>query len=247
DRHDIEQTSGDVTASLDLSFSLGFGFDGAGSPNALNSFTAVLSIDINDAALVEGDMIPLFQVDEFTTTFEPIGAVPLTFAFGTNVETSFTPYIVETDDPGFVATVGGGGFLDFLDPTLTVVYTTPAYDDPNTPDDYLRGAHLAISPLDGVTIGGSFAQYAQNAGDKDDVLADNETDTVFGVDGSVSLSIFDLAFEWAQGSDTVGNSDSVLYAILGIDASGLPILESLEANYRAMGANWATYGFNLGA
>src|SRR5690606_2600222 len=38
DRHDIEQTSGDVSATLSLSFGLGFGFDGAGSPNALNSF-----------------------------------------------------------------------------------------------------------------------------------------------------------------------------------------------------------------
>ena len=173
--------------------------------------------------------------------------MPLTFAFGTNVETSFTPYIVATDEPGFVATVGGEGFLDFLDPRLTVAYTTPAYDDPNTPDDYLRGAHLTISPLEGLTLGGTFAQYAQNAGDKDDVLADNETDTVFGVDGSFSLSIFDLAFEWAQGSDTAGNSDSVLYAILGIDASGLPIIESLEANYRAIGADWSNFGFNLGA
>src|SRR5690606_33378073 len=188
DRHDIEQTSGDVTATLDLSFSLGFGFDGAGSPNALNSFTAVLSIDINDAALVEGDLVPLFVVDEFTTTFEPIGVAPLTFAFGTNVETSFTPYIVETDEPGFVATVGSPDFLSFLNPSLTVAYTTPAYDDPNTPDDYLRGAHLEISPLDGLTLGGTFAQYAQNAGDKDDVLGDNETDTVFGVDGRRSLT-----------------------------------------------------------
>ena len=243
DRHDIEQTSGNASATLSLSFGLGFSFDGAGSPNALNTFTTVLVIDIDDAdGLVEGDLIPLFEVDEFTTTFEPIGAVPLTFAFGTNVETAFTPYIVETDEPGFVATVGSPDFLSFLNPALTVAYTTPTQSD-----DYLRGAHLEISPLAGLTLGGTFAQYAQNAGDKDDVLADNETDTVFGVDGSLSLSIFDLAFEWAQGSDTVGNSDSVLYAILGIDAAGLPIIDSLEANYRAIGADWSNFGFNLGA
>ena len=256
DLHDIEQTSGDVSATLSLSFGLGFGFDGAGSPNALNSFTAVLVIDIDDADLTEGDLVPLFEVEEFTTTFTPIGAVPLQFAFGTNVETSFTPYIVETDDPGFVATVGSPDFLSFLDPSLTVVYTTPTDErgpldgdgEPtNEPDDYLRGAHLAISPLDGLTLGGSFVQEARNAGDKDDVLNDNETRTVFGVDGSLSLSIFDLAFEWAQGSDTVGNSDSVLYAVLGIDAGGLPIIDSLEANYRAMGPDWSNFGFNLGA
>src|SRR5690606_36093156 len=63
--HDIERTSGDVSATLSLSFGLGFGFDGAGSPNALNSFTAVLVIDIDDADLTEGDLVPLFEVEEF--------------------------------------------------------------------------------------------------------------------------------------------------------------------------------------
>ena len=244
DRHDIEQTTGDASATLSLSFGTKFSFDGAGSPNALNSFSAVLVIDIDSANTLGVDsLIPLFEVHSFTTTFQPIGAVPLTFVFGTDADTTFTPYIVDTDNqPGFVATVGAPDFLAFLDPSLQVVYTTPTQSD-----DYLRGARLTVSPLEGLTLGGSFAQYAQNAGDKDDVLADNETDTVFGVDGSLSLSIFDLAFEWANGSDTTGNSDSVLYATLGIDASGLPIINSLEANYRAIGANWINYGFNLGA
>lgn len=243
DRHDIEQTTGDASATLSLSFGTKFSFNGAGSPNALNSFSAVLVIDIDSTKTLGKDsLIPLFEVHSFTTTFEPIGAVPLTFVFGTNVKTTFTPYVIKTDDPGFMATVGAPDFLAFLDPSLQVVYTTP-----NQTDDYLRGVRLTVSPLEGLTLGGSFAQYAQNAADKDDVLADNETDTVFGVDGSLSLSIFDLAFEWASGSDTLGNSDSVLYAILGIDASGLPIINSLEANYRAIGANWSNYGFNLGA
>jgi len=243
DRHDIEQTTGDASATLSLSFGTKFSFNGAGSPNALNSFSAVLVVDIDStSALGVNSLIPLFEVHSFTTTFEPIGAVPLTFVFGLDVETSFTPYIVSTDEPGFVATVGAPDFLAFLDPMLQVVYTTPTQSD-----DYLRGARLTVSPLEGVTLGGSFAQYAQNAGDKDDVLADNETDTVFGVDGNVSLSIFDLAFEWASGSDTLANSDSVLYAILGIDASGLPIVNSLEANYRAIGPDWSNFGFNLGA
>ena len=244
DRHDITQTTGDASATLSLSFGTKFSFNGAGSPNALNSFSAVLVIDIDSTNTLGVDsLIPLFEVHSFTTTFQPIGVAPLTFVFGTDADTTFTPYVVDTDgQPGFVATLGSPDFLAFLDPTLQVVYTTPTQSD-----DYLRGARLTVSPLEGLTIGGSFAQYAQNAGDKDDVLADNETDTVFGVDGSLSLSIFDLAFEWASGSDTVGNSDSVLYAILGIDASGLPIINTLEANYRAIGANWSNYGFNLGA
>src|SRR5690606_6952243 len=121
-----------------------------------------------------------------------------------------------------------------------VVYTTPALDA------YLRAARLTLSPLEGVTIGANFAQYAENASDKDDHLADNDTLTVYGVDGSVSLSIFDLGFEWANGSDGT-TSDSVLYATLGVDGEGLPILNSLAANYRAMGDQWDVLGFNLGS
>ncbi len=246
DRHDIEQESGAATASLSLSLSQAFGFDGTGSPRALNSFAAVVRIDMHTQTIAgplgSGGSGPLnlFHVHSFTTTFSPIGAVPLTFSFGTNVRTTFTPYLVRTDHNGFIATVSAPPFLAFLDPTLTAVYTTPATDS------YLRAARLTLSPLDGVTIGASFAQRADNAADKDDVLADNFTRTVYGVDGAVSLSIFDLGFAWAQGSDGT-NSDSILYATLGVDGSGLPILNSLAANYRAMGDQWDALGFNLGS
>lgn len=246
DRHDIEQETGAASASLRLSLSKAFGFDGSGSPRALNSFSAVVRIDMH-AQTIAGPLgsggsapLSLFHVHSFTTTFSPIGAVPLTFAFGTNVKTTFTPYIVTTDHNGFIATVSAPPFLAFLDPTLTAVYTTPAADA------YLRAARLTLSPLSGVTIGASFAQRADNASDKDDVLADNTTRTVYGVDGSVSLSIFNIGFAWANGSDGA-NSDSILYATLNVDGSGLPILNSLAANYRAMGDQWDALGFNLGS
>ncbi len=246
DRHDIEQTSGAATASLSLSLTKAFGFDGTGSPRGLNSFSAVVRIDMHTQTiggpLGSGGSAPLtlFHVHSFTTTFSPIGAAPLTFAFGTNVKATFTPYIVSTDDNGFIATVTSPPFLAFLDPTLTVVYTTPAVDE------YLRAARLTLSPLEGVTIGASFAQHAENAEDFQDVDADNFTRTVYGVDGTVSLSIFDLGFAWANGSDGT-NSDSILYATLGVDGENLPILNSLQANYRAMGDQWDALGFNMGS
>ncbi len=248
DRHDIEQTSGAVSATLSLSFGAGSTFDGAGSPNALNSFSAVLVIDIESQDFDPnggnfGQNLALFRIKEFTTTFSPIGAAPLTFQFGTNVETSFTPYVVDTDDPGFVATVADVDFLSFIDPTLTVVYTTPAADT------YLRALRLTLSPFEGVTLGGSFAQQAENAADKDDVLADNVTTTVWGIDGNVSLSVFDLGFEWANGTGGAISDESVLYATLDVDVAGagIPILSSLGANYRSIGDQWTANGYNLGA
>src|SRR5690606_33690059 len=88
DRHDIEQTSGTATATLSLSFGAGSLFNGSGSPNALNSFEAVLEIDIDTNNNAQaGDPIT-FEIDEFTTTFSPIGAAPLTFQFGTDVDVS---------------------------------------------------------------------------------------------------------------------------------------------------------------
>lgn len=247
DRHDITQTTGNVTAVLSLSFASKFGFNGEGSPNKLNSFSGVLEIAMDDQSITgpvpsAGIALGWFEVRKFMTTFEPIGATPLTFSFGTNVKTSFTPYVVKTDDPGFVATVGAPDFLAFLSPSITAVYTTP-----NQADDYLRGVRLTVSPLAGLTIGGSFAQYAENAADKDDYLNDNDQVTVWGVDGSLALSIFDLGFEWANG--TGGATDeSVLYATLDVDTAGLPILSSLGANYRNISDAWATTnGYNLGA
>src|SRR5690606_17806991 len=100
---DIFPESGGVTANLRLSFASVFGFDGEGSPNALNSFSGVVDFDMNTrdiAGPLPSGGVPLgdwFYVNSFMTTFEPIGAVPLTFSFGTNVETSFTPYVVATD------------------------------------------------------------------------------------------------------------------------------------------------------
>ncbi len=242
DRHDITQTSGDATATLKLSLkSDDLGFDGEGSPRKLNSFSGVLSIKVGYAG---GTLV--YNVDDFMTTFEPIGDVPLTFSFGTNVKTSFTPYVVRTNDPGFVATVGAPDFLAFLDPSITVVYTTPldVNDDPQ--DAYLRGLRLTVSPLQGLTLGGSFAQYAENAGDHADVLGDNYQITVFGADGSLNLSIFDLGFEWASGTGGISD-ESVLYATLDIDAGGLPIIDSLNANYRNISPDWTSNGYNLGA
>jgi uncharacterized coiled-coil protein SlyX len=242
DRHDIEQTSGDATATLNLSFAAGSRFDGKGSPRGLNSFSAVLRIDIDAINNGQANDQIVFEIDRFVTTFSPIGGAPLTFQFGTDVEAEFTPYVVATEDPGFVATVAGVDFLSAIDPTLTVVYTTPALDT------YLRGARLTLSPFDGVTIGASFAQQAANAEDKDDVDADNAEVTVWGVDGEVSLSIFDLAFEWANGTGGA-TAESVLYAILGVDTAGagIPILESLSANYRSISDSWTANGYNLGA
>jgi len=273
DRQDITQTAGDVSATLNLNISLGTSLNGAGSPNALNSFDAVVKLSMVKATglnLVDANGDPysgdgsatqgyVFHVDDFTTTFDGIGAAPLTFSFGTNVETTFTDYIVSTDEPGFVATLTSPDFLKFINPSLTVAYTAPyavstgtaVPAGANANSGYLRGAHLTLNPFKGITIGGSYADTALNANDKNNVNGNNITDTVYGVDANASVSMFNLGFEWAQGSKTdqvtpandVNNT--LLYAKLNVDGKNIPILNSLDVNYRDIPQNWEVNGFNM--
>jgi hypothetical protein len=270
DRQDITAQAGDVSATLNLNISLGTSLNGAGSPNALNSFDAVLKLSLlktgglaitnpdgstpytGDGSATEGYVI---HVDDFTTTFNGIGASPLTFSFGTNVTTTFTDYVVSTDEPGFVATLTSPDFLKFINPGLTVAYTAPdavsVGNTGTTNSTYLRGAHLTLNPFKGITVGGSFAQTAVNANDKNNVNANNITDTVYGVDANASVSMFNLGFEWAQGSKTdqvtpandVNNT--LLYAKLNVDGKNIPILNSLDVNYRDIPQNWEVNGFNM--
>ena len=268
DRADITQNAGNVTAQLNLNISLGTSFDGAGSPNALNSFTGVLSVSLVKATglnLVDANGDPysgdgsansgyLFHVDDFTTTFDGIGASPLTFSFGTAVETTFTDYVVNLSDPGFVATMVSPNFLKFINPSLTMAYVAPQVginDGPATSNVYVDGAHLNLNPFKGINVGGTYAQSRANAGDKNNVNNDNITNTVYGVDANASVSMFNLGFEWAQGSKkdqvTPANdvTNSLLYAKLNVDGKNIPILTSLDANYRNIPTNWDSNGFNL--
>jgi hypothetical protein len=129
------------------------------------------------------------------------------------------------------------------------------------PDTYYRGIRATLSPLQGetfsLTLGGSFAQVATNAGENADAAGDNEEITVFGVDGQIGISFLDINFEYAQSSGTMtsagqglldrfgnpiaetrGSNSSILYVQATADVSGVPVLESFSANYRSMPAAW---------
>lgn len=258
DRFDITGNDTPVNTRLDLSLGFG-GFPGRSADGGFDEFEVVLALELERANnLIDDDGETfsgyVFTVDELTVTYDPIGGAPLTFTYGEELNTRFTPYVFQLrDEPGFIATVGAPDFLAFLDPTLTVAYSPSVDDDGDMTQAFKRAARLELSPLDGVTVGASFAQRAANAGDKDDVNADNVTTTVFGVDASVSVSIFDLAVEYANGSVTHGENapvgaepaeddKSVLYATLEVDGSDIPVLNSLSANYRSIDPAWTQYG-----
>ncbi len=256
DRQDIENHEGETSATLTLNVGFGTDRNGAGSPRALNSFDSVISLALTQVAtpLVnpDGDAIDLpfvFSVDDWSTTFDPIGAAPLTFQFGTNVTAQFTDYILDTETSGFKATLGSPDFLAFLDPTLTIVYGELGADaDPTfeATDIYFRGVRGTLTPLSGDTFsatgGFSYVESSRNAGDLNDNAGDNATYTVWGVDGQIGVSILDLNFEFASESDSADAAvaDSLFYITANVDVAslGLPIIKSLSANFRQMPTVW---------
>ena len=273
DRADITSRDGgdfSVTLTLNVGFSASRG--AVGSPRALNSFDTVLEAELKQAYNLAGksdgtDLFDgyVFNFKNIKSTLSPIGAEPLTFEFGKSPKASFTPYVFDSGGPGFVATVGSPDFLAFLSPTLTIAYGAGAgdtylpKDTGNVANDYYRGIRGTLSPLQGdalrATGGFSLAQYTINAGENSDAAGDNETVTVWGVDGQIGISIIDLAFEFANQSGTVnipagqtedgaaqtrGGDETLLYVTASVDVAslGIPVLKTLIGNYRAIPASW---------
>ncbi len=237
DRADIEYESS-FTADISIELGAGFGFDGEGSPRGLNSFEAVIDFTLEEYVDQNGDEFYAFGLDEFTATFDPIGASPLTFAFGEEVTGSFTPYTLNLEDVGFVATVGSPDFLAFLDPTLQVAYLTNAVTD-----GYVAtGIRGTLSPIDGLTGGFSYVRNAVNTADKGDYLGNNVNDTVWGLDATAMLELgtleLDLAAEYASASsDAPAYDDSILFVTADTTLGILGGID-LGANYRDIADGW---------
>jgi S-layer homology domain len=245
DRQDIEDNEGDTGVTLTLSVGFGTARNGDGDPRALNSFETVIELGLTkvtgagasgsgklytgDDADVEIDNPYIFSVKSFTTTFDPIGAAPLTFQFGEKTTAEFTKYVFDAgtcsgcDSDGFVATVGSPDFLAFLSPTLTIAYgevdksvqgysATPTDDSGDLevskpdiyPGAYYRAIRGTLSPLQGETLsatgGFSFAQLSMQAQKNADADNNNLDVTVWGLDAQIGISVVDIKAEYASSS-----------------------------------------------
>jgi len=249
DRADIMYGS-DFDASLTVTFVAGTVFDGEGSPRGLNSFEAVVTFELGEFTDLSGDVHYALALDEFEATFDPIGAAPLTFAFGGDVSTTFTPYTLARDGVGFIASAGAPDFLAFLDPALWVAYLTEDYDMVAGGEQIATGIRATVSPIDALTLGVSFVRDAINTGDRADTAADNINSTVWGVDAQASLELgaigVDLAAEFANGNGANGAyTDSVLFVTADTTLNVLGGID-LGANYRDIAAGWDA-GLGAGA
>lgn len=213
----------------------------------------------------------VFEFTSITATLGPIGADPINFYFGQEPGADFSEYVFESLGPGFRAEIGTPDFLAFLQPTLELAYGVyeqggdsqtntlelPDHDaaelslggapvvNPYT-DAYYRGIRGTLTPFSGegfaMTGGFSVGQLAGFAADNADAAGDNTDITVYGVDGQINLSVFNLEFEYAQNDIGAGNyfqtGDDVLENdagdpidfegnVLPEDADGIPVVQEV--------------------
>jgi hypothetical protein len=251
-------------------------FTGRGGPRGLNAFGTVAQIDFartaTDLPLAGGatGATYVMRVRNVLLNATPIGAGPLTFAFGEELSVRLTPYVFDIrKQPGFVATIGSPDFLAFLNPTLTIAYFTnralaadagppavPAFPAGFRTDTAIRGT-MAPSIGQNVTLAGgvSYARRAWGTNDLD--VTNNLETTVFGIDGQIGLlGLINLDFEYATSSTVAGAnfvpnapyppaaptpaSATALYVRGSLDGSGLPIINNLRGNYRSIAPDWTT-------
>jgi predicted nucleic acid-binding Zn-ribbon protein len=250
DRVDMPRQAGGIEADLSVSF--GFGQDRVGVGPFGAEFESTIELSLRRAeGLFDGEETftgYVFALDRINV-FTNIGGAPLTFQFGENIRlpgNSFTGYVFDTRvvnrnnrSEGFIASVGAPDFLAFLNPTLTIAYGSPFDID----DAYFRAARLTVNPLDGVTIGGSFAQYSEEPGPIHAADPLRET-TVFGVDASISISVIDINAEFAQSSTTGTNVVDVSQTLIYVDArvDGSELIAAIEpmvrVTYRSIPNDW---------
>jgi hypothetical protein len=259
DRQDIEDTEGEVDVDLTLNVGFGTARNGNGDPRALNSFETVIELGLTEVTAptlftgsdedVEIDNPYIFSVKSFTTTFDPIGAAPLTFAFGKKTTAEFTKYVFDAgvgagDGEGFVATVGSPDFLAFLSPTLTIAYgevdkSVNAYELNAAGDIVDRNADGDINSDDkiGDTDIYAGAYYRAIRG----TLSPLQGETLSATGG---FSFAQLAMSAQDNADAA--DDNLVATVWGVDAQiGISVVD-IKAEYASSSAA-TTAGAAVGA
>ncbi|RTH01437.1 S-layer protein [Thermus scotoductus] len=179
--------SGNTTATLTLKLQTGK-LDATSSGGA-NTYPGLVQFSITGSWTNPSGgspvppLLPILVVDTVSTTLDVAKGQTLSFRFGRSVNTKFTEYVMDNENNslghGFVATLKGLP----LGATLTAAYGE-ANLTPNNNFDYFKALRLSLAPLQGFSIGLSYAQH-------DVAFAE-----VAGVDGSLALGPVKLSGEY---------------------------------------------------
>jgi hypothetical protein len=248
DNEEFDQTDGTFDVSVSVSLRDPFVFDGYGSPNMLNHFSAVVTFDFYEIDLTSVDadistMSYVLSLDSYIVQadFAGIGGM-LELAFGQETVASFTDNVVDISDmDGWSLYAGTPDFLAFASPELWAFYVS------DEGGGYYRGIRGIASFIDNIGGGGSFAQSASLADDALDLAADNSVLTVWGVDAWATLDPIALMAEYASSSTDGAANGTLLYADVTIDTGsiGIPILDKLWAGYANTSDGWFSSSFGL--
>ena len=248
DNEEFDQTDGTFDVSVSVSLRDPFVFDGYGSPNMLNHFSAVVTFDFYEIDLTSVDadistMSYVLSLDSYIVQadFAGIGGM-LELAFGQETVASFTDNVVDISDmDGWSLYAGTPDFLAFASPELWAFYVS------DEGGGYYRGIRGIASFIDNIGGGGSFAQSASLADDALDLAADNSVLTVWGVDAWATLGPIALMAEYASSSTDGAANGTLLYADVTIDTGsiGIPILDKLWAGYATTSDGWFSSSFGL--
>jgi len=234
----------DFDASITVNLGDDLSFDGESTPRGLNSFsaTATFVLEAVDIAGADTSTQYVFGLDSFSSTFEVIGADPITVDFGEEVAVSFTPYtLAASDEVGLVASLGAPDMLAFVDPALHVAYLTSDQDEAAPVDMATMAVRGTLSPIEGWTGGFSVVADVSNLSDLD---TDLEYSAIVGVDGGGTIGVagleLTLAGEYATTMDQDDATDEIDVLFLEGEATLADILGgvSIGGNYRDIDAAW---------
>ena len=234
----------DFDASITVNLGDDLSFDGESTPRGLNSFSATATFVLEEVDIAGTDTSAqyVFGLDSFSSTFEVIGADPITVDFGEEVAVSFTPYTLAAEDEvGLVASLGAPDMLAFVDPALHVAYLTSDQDEAAPVDMATMAVRGTLSPIEGWTGGFSVVADVSNLSDLD---TDLEYSAIVGVDGGGTIGVagleLTLAGEYATTMDQDDATDEIDVLFLEGEATLADILGgvSIGGNYRDIDAAW---------
>ena len=249
DNEEFDQTDGTFDVSVSVSLRDPFVFDGYGSPNMLNHFSAVVTFDFYDLDLTTTDTDApthsyVLGLDSYIVQadFVGIGGM-LELAFGQETVASFTDNVVDISDmDGWSLYAGTPDFLAFASPELWAFYVS------NEDGGYYRGIRGTVSFIPNIGGGVSAAQEVVNEADETANLdANNSELTVLGADAWATLGPISLMAEYATSSTDGTGNGTLLYADVTIDTGsiGIPILDKLWAGYANTSDGWFSGSFGL--
>ena len=248
----LDDKEGETEASLSVKFQTGK-LTGTSKGDGVNTYKDLFQFSLRASAWDEiaknksATDFNLF-IDAVSTTLTVADGQTLSVVFGRSVKTKFTEYIFDNDKESF-----GHGLVATLKPGVLGANVTFAYGNhaPGMGTDYFYAGRVALSPMEGINLGGSYV--------KQDALAN----AIWGVDAKAKFGPACIKGEYFSdgtsetsyyaigkvkfGSITVTGSYRDIATITGASMASGDVTASDKKNAAPFAADQQGFGVDLGA